>query len=236
MLHVTVLRVSKSFLFQSGGIELDEVAGNVLHLRLHALLHALPCTTANPVQTGWLTLFALVFRHFMQGVDGDIHRVLILVGDLDHLLHHVALWHTHKPSEASHTVVDVHHVVANLKLLYLFECQCHLAPMRLVTLQVIFVEAVKNLVVGEEAQLQRVVNESLMNGFVDGKEMDGIHFCFCLFLKDILQTCNLFLAVGKDANLVALVHQSVKLLIHQLKVLVEKRLRRGVEVYGLLIR
>ena len=151
LLQITVLAVGKPLLFQSGGIEFDEVTGNVLHLALHPFLHAFPSTATNLVQTGSLTLLAFVFGDFMQGVDGHIHRVFMQVCNLDHLLHHIALWHSHQSSEPSHAVVYMHHIIANLKLLYLLQRQCHLASMCLVALQVVFVEAVKDLVVGEEA-------------------------------------------------------------------------------------
>ena len=221
MLHIAVLRIGKSLLLQSGGIELDEVTGNVLHLRLHPLLHAFPSSTTNPVQTRWLTFLALVLRHLVQGVNGHIHSVLVLVGDLDHLLHHIALWNAYKTSESSHTMVDMHHVIANLKLLNLLERQCHLAPMCLITLEVVLMETVEDLMIGEETELQRVVNKSFVDGFVDRREVDGIRLRLCLFFEDVLQTGNLLLAVGKDTDLISLVHQAMKLLTDQIKILVE---------------
>ena len=163
-------------------------------------------------------------------MDGHIHRVLILVDDFNHLLHHIALWHTHQAAKATHAVVDVYHVVSYLKLLQLLQCQCHFAFPSLVALQVVLVETVKNLVVGEAAEFQRVVDETLMDGSVDRDEMDGLHFRLGHLLKDILQSCNLLLAVGKDTDFIPLIHEAVKLLIHQFKVLVEEGLRRGVEM------
>ena len=178
MLHIAVLRVGKSLLLQSGGIELDEVAGNVLHLRLHPFLHAFPCSTTYLVQSWRLTLLAFVFGYLVQGMNGHIDRVLVLVGDFDHLLHHIALWHSHQTSETSHTVVDMHHIIANLELLNLFQCQCHLTPTSLVALQVVLVETVKDLMIGEEANLQRMVDEPFVNSLIDWIEMDGIRLHF----------------------------------------------------------
>ena len=65
VLHVAVLAVGKAFLLQSGSIEADEVAGDVLHLRLHTLLHAFPSVATNPVQRGWLALLSFIFRDFV---------------------------------------------------------------------------------------------------------------------------------------------------------------------------
>ena len=64
----------------------------------------------------------------------------------------------------------MHHIVAYLELLNLLQRQCHLTTAGLVALQVVLVEAVKNLVVGEEARLQVVVHEALVQRAVDGGE------------------------------------------------------------------
>ena len=150
----------------------------------------------------------------MQRVDRHIHGVLVAVDNLNHLLHHVALGNAHQSSETSHTVVDVHHVVANLKLLYLFQRQRHFASVGLVALKAVLVEAVKYLVVCEEAYLQCVVDKAFVNGSVDRREVNSVRFRLCHLLKDVLQSGYLLLAVGKDTYLVALVDEPVELLAH----------------------
>ena len=64
----------------------------------------------------------------------------------------------------------MYHKVANLKLLYLLQRQGHLARSSLVALQVVFVEAVEYLVVGQQTGTGIVVDESLVQRLIDGDE------------------------------------------------------------------
>ena len=65
--------------------------------------------------------------------------------------------HPHQSAELTDAMIDVHHVVAHLKLLNLLQRQRHLAAAGLVALQVVFVETVENLVVCEEAEPEVMV-------------------------------------------------------------------------------
>ena len=109
-----------------------------------------------------------------------IDGVAVLILYLYHLLVTVALRHPHQPAEAADAMVDVNHVVAHLKLLYLLERQSHLAATGLVGAEAVFVEAVEYLVVGEEAHPQAVVGKPLVQGAVDGREVDTRHRRACL--------------------------------------------------------
>ena len=78
---------------------------------------------------------------------GDVYRVAVLVHDLYHLLVAVALRHFHQSAKLPYSMIDMHHVVTHLKLLYLLQCQCHLSAPSLVRPQVILVETVEHLMV-----------------------------------------------------------------------------------------
>ena len=86
MLQVGVGTELEAFLLAATAIELDEVAGDVLDLGLRALLHAFPGPCAETADAGRFALLALILRHLVQGVDGDIDDIVVVVGDLDHLL------------------------------------------------------------------------------------------------------------------------------------------------------
>src|SRR5574344_1295350 len=117
MLHVAILAVGKTLLLQAGRIQFDEVACNVLHFGFHAFLHAFPCASTYSVQCGGLALFPLVFGNLVQGMNGHIDCIVVLIDNLDHLLHHIALRDSDKSSKTSHSMIDMHHIVIYVKLL-----------------------------------------------------------------------------------------------------------------------
>ena len=75
----------------------------------------------------------------------------MLIGDLDHLLVTIALGHPHKSTELADTVIHMYHIVTNLKLLDLLQRECHLTTACLVALEIILMETVENLMIGENA-------------------------------------------------------------------------------------
>ena len=164
----------EALLLAALGVQLDEVAGNVLNLLLRAVLQLLPSPRAQLVQAGRLALLALVFGHFVQGVDGDEHHVVVLIDQLHHLLRGVAVGDAHQSGKAPHAVVGVHHVVAGGELVQLLQGKGHLAAACLVALEVILMEAVEQLVVGEDAEVQGVVGKAFVQGLVDGGEGDAV--------------------------------------------------------------
>ena len=99
----------------------------------------------------------------------------MLIEDLDHLLKDLLPCsildrHPNQTTELSHTMIDMYHEVANLKLLDLLQREGHLTTAGLVALEVILMETVENLVVGEEADAQIVVGKTLMEGILDRSE------------------------------------------------------------------
>ena len=162
---------------------------------------------------------------------GDVDGVAPLVDDLYHLLESPTLRradrHTNQPAKLANAVVYVNHVVANLKLLYLFQRQSHLASSGLVALQVVLVETVEDLMVGEATHAQVMVYEALVQRAVDAFEGKSRFFG-----KDVFQSLNLLLAVGQHIELVPLQKIVLQSYCQQVEVLVEERLGRGIEPDG----
>ena len=75
-------------------------------------------------------------------------------------------WHAYQSAELADAVVDMHDIVANLELLNLLQRQCYLAATGLVGAQVILMEAVEDLMVGEDAEVLVVVNEACMKSLI----------------------------------------------------------------------
>lgn len=168
----------------------------------------------------------------MEGVYGDIDCVVIAVDDFYHLLHDVSLWHSDESAEASDAMVDVDNVVADFELLKFFECQCYFAVACFVVFEVVLVEAVEDLVVGEKGSFSVVVDESFVDGVVYGGEKDVVDLCVSHFLKDVFQSLYLFFAVCKDTDVVACVDELVARVGYETEVFVEEWLDFGVEVDG----
>ena len=174
----------------------------------------------------------------MERMDGDIHLVVVLIGDADNLLVACFCCDAHKSDKSSDAEIDMHDVVACFHFQQFFHCERHLACSRCIAAEVIFMESVEDLVVGEEAYFGVVVYESLMQGFIYRCKVDvamrDTACCFGFFegsfIEDVSQSLILFGAVGKDIEVI-FSEQIVFHCLHQeVEVLVEEGLWRGVEV------
>ena len=76
--------------------------------------------------------------------------------------------HANETTEATDAVIYMNDIVANLELLQFLQRQRHLATTGTVAAQVVLMEAVEDLVVGEHAHLQVVVGKACMEGLGDG--------------------------------------------------------------------
>ena len=125
-------------------------------------------------------------------------------------------------------MVHVYHVVARFKLAYLFQCERHFAAACPVGAQAVLVEAVEDLVVGEDAEAQVVVDEPLVDGLLHWGER---HFLPSVIGgEDVFQSLQLFDAVGQHIDAVALRQVVGEALAEQVEILVEQRLLGGLEV------
>ena len=165
-------------------------------------------------------------------MDRYVDAVAMLIGDLDHLLVTVALGHPNQATELADTMIHMHHIVAYLELLDLLQRECHLTTAGLVALEVVFMETVEDLMIGEETDAEIIVSKSFVKSLIDRRK-DNI---LSHFGKDILQTLVLFLAVGEDIDLIALQQIILKGLGEQVEILMEERLHRDMELQSRKIR
>ena len=105
-------------------------------------------------------------------------------------------------------MIHMHHEVANLELLDLLEREGHLTTAGLVAAEVVFVEAVEDLVVGEHADAEVAIDETLVEGVLDGNDLRGKRILgirnFPHLRENIADALVLLLTVGTDVYLVAL--------------------------------
>ena len=162
----------------------------------------------------------------MEGVDADEHDVVVLEEELDHLLGMTVDVGLHKSAELGDAMVDMHDIVAGFDLLQLLETEGELAAAGTVALQVVFVETVEDLMVGEETDFRVVVHESLMDSAVDGRELDLVAPVF----EDGLETLVLIGGVGEYEDAVAVVEELRERVGYQREILVVKGLEGGMEL------
>ena len=233
VLQEGVWREGKTLLFPAGGIQLNQVAGNILQFLLGALLHALPLACTQ-MRKAWriATILRLILRHLIQRMNGHIDGSATVVLYLDHLLIAVTLRHAHQSAKASDAMIDVNHIVTRLKLLDFLQRQCHLTATGLVRTKVIFMETVENLVVSKYAEFAVRIHKTSMEGLLDGLEGNSgnrtsahrFHLC-----EDILQSLQLFAAVCQNIELIAVSQILLQRLLQQFEILVELGLGRNME-------
>ena len=163
LLEECVGGVGEALFFAPATVEDDEVAGDVFELFLGLALDALPRTCAEVGESGRFALAAFVLRHLVEGVDGDEDGIVVLIGDFDDLLQFaVGTGHAHQSGKPPHAVVNVHHIVARLKLHQLFERQGNFGIAGVVGTEVVLVKSVEDLVVGEEGDLRLLIDKTLV--------------------------------------------------------------------------
>ena len=104
----------------------------------------------------------------------------MLVDDAYHFLIAIAVGNAQQSSKLADTIIHMHQEVPILHFLNLFHGESHLASTSTVALEIVFVETVEYLMVGEEASMKVVIDKSLMQGLVDRNEMNGRLRCLLL--------------------------------------------------------
>ena len=128
VLQIAVGTVGKALLPAPAGIEFDEVAGDVFDLLLGALLQSVPSPRTECGEPGGLAgVLPAVFAYLVERVDGDIHLVVVLIDDADHLLIAASCRHPDESAKLADAEIHMHDVVAGLHLLQLLHRESHLA-------------------------------------------------------------------------------------------------------------
>ena len=241
VLHEGIRTKGKAFFIAPLGIELDEIARNVLDALLSALLHAVPCSGAENAQSWGLSgLVGAVLADFIERVDGNIHLVVVLIDDADDFFEPFVGGHAEQSAKFADSIIHMDDKVAGFHLLQFLHRQRHLAAAGAVTLEAVFVEAVEDLMIGEAADLQRVVDESLVDGFLHWSKFNRTLAPFAILqchrlarlvhtVEDVAQSFLLPLAVGKNIDMVAFDEIAFDRLAQQVKILVIQGLGRDVE-------
>ena len=124
-------------------------------------------------------------------------------------------------------MIDMDHEVADFELLDLLQRERHLTTAGLVALQVVLMETVEDLMIGEETDAQVVVGKTLMERLVNWRKS---HIGDSPRCENFLQTFVLLLAVGEDIDLIALQEIIFEGFRQQVEVLVKEGLDGDVEV------
>ena len=158
-------------------------------------------------------------------MDGYEHHIVVAIDKLDDLLRAIAVGHTHEPGKTAHAMVNMYHIVARLKLREFLERDGHLAAAGLVAAEIVLMKTIEDLMVGEAGHTHRGIGEAPVDSLVHRSEGN----IAAALLEDGLQALGLLGAVGEDIELVATVDEVGERLLHQLKVLMEEGLGRGLE-------
>ena len=225
LLQIAVGTEGETLLLAALGIELDQVAGDVLELALGARLHLVPGAAAQLAQPRFHALLSAVLGELVQGVYRDKDDVAVEIHQLYHLLHGAVDLGAHQAAKLAYAVVFVHDVVAHLDRVELLKGEGQLAAAGAVALEAVLVEAVKDLMVGEYTQLQVVVDKALVQGLVDGGELDVV----VAVVEDGAQALDLLGRVAQDHDFVALAQEVVERLADEVEILVEYALRAAVQ-------
>ena len=86
LLQISVGRIGETLRLAAFCVEFYQVAGNVFEFALGAVRDFVPSTAAEFAQLRFHTLFATVFREFVQRVDRAEYDVAVLIDEFNHLL------------------------------------------------------------------------------------------------------------------------------------------------------
>ena len=229
LLHKTIGAESKSLLLLTLSVETNQVARNVLNLLLRALLEFLPSACAQVAQARRFALLAFVLRHLVKRVNRNENHVVVLIHQLDEfLLLTIRSRHTHQSRKLPYSVIYVYHIITGFKLHEFLKRQREFSVSCAVTLKVIFVETVEDLMIGKKGNAQRFVNKSFVKRMQNGRK--GKRFPHVL--KDGAQTLRLFLAIGKNVEVVTICFELSERGAEEVEILVEQGLEFYVETHN----
>ena len=176
------------------------------------------------MQPWFHSFLATILGKFVQRVDGHENDVAIQVDEFDHLLHGAVDTGAQQAAEFAYAVIFVHNVVTHFNLAQFLERKGQFSATRTVALEVVLVETVENLVVGEHAQMQIFIDKSLVHSAQHRLELDIVF----AVVEDDTQTLNLFFAVAQNEDSVAFFQKTLKRVADEVEILVIDALWRAV--------
>ena len=237
MLHESVGAEGKALLPATGSIEFNQVAGNVLDTRLRTFLQSVPCSGSQSGKSGnRLAVATLIFRNLIERMDAYVHLVVVGINDTYHLLILLRVGrmlgiddrHSDESCKLTDTQIHMYDVVARFHLLQFLHRQRHLTVARRIGAEVILMETVENLMVGEEAQFQGIIGKTLMQRMVHGNKL----YSGFSIRENILQTLLLLLTVRQNIQFIVFQQIFLQGRNQQFKVLMEQGLGRNLTVHG----
>ncbi len=223
VLQIAVGRESEALGRLTLGIEGDQLARNILDSLFGGVLEFLPSTVAELVDLGRFAVAGLVTRNAVKRMDVDEKHVAILINQFDGLMLLAALVDLDQSVEPPDAMVDMDNVVAGPQAVQLGDG--HLLVALDLAVDAVALVAVENLVVGIEAELQLVVDESLVqrNG---QRTYDGLSASD--LVEDVFEPLDLNAVLGENIGFVSPQGVADHVVGEQLEILVELGLgRRG---------
>ena len=224
VLQKAIRRKRKAVARLAPGIKRDQFAGNVLDRLLGVLLHALPCARTQFVNLRRLAVLIFILADAVQRMDVDQQHVVVAVDQFDRLMNLAVLDRTRQAAETSHPMVDMHDIVANFQLIKFLDREAFAAVDPAADL--VAVVPVEKLVVGIETIPRGVVDKTGVQRNADRLER---HVALAHRVENVTQALDLRLVLGKQAGGIALFAVVADVVGQQFELLVELRLRRGME-------
>ena len=175
LLQVGVGAKGEALHLQPLGVELDQVAGDLLDLLLRLILQPIPGAAAQLIELrSLLHVLALVLGDAAEGVDADVEAVTALKVEPHRLPFLPILLDLTEPAKLCHPVVGVDDVVPVLKSPDVLQRQRRAPLADAVTLEPIAVVPLEDRVVRQQAELDLVVDEAPVQRRSQWDEVDRL--------------------------------------------------------------
>ena len=183
MLHISVRCVGKTVLAFARGVQLNEVARDVLDLVFRPFFQPFPRTTTEFGYRRRRAFAAFVLRDTMQVMDAHENSVSVTIGEANHLLRLTVDGSSNQTAELTDSVVAMYHIITQPQLVNLLKREHSFAATSILGTQTHTMVALENLMVRVATDLCFVVHESCVQRLRDRSEMHRLAVVAC---------CNIF--------------------------------------------
>ena len=123
-------------------------------------------------------------------------------------------------------MVNMYHIVSRFKLIQLLKRKCNFSAACLVASEIVFMETVEYLMVGEYTQTHCMIYETFMKSAIYRFK----YYIISPLLEYILQSVSLFGAVGTYIYLIPSLDEIIQRRRNHIKILMENRLDRSLKL------